>query len=301
VFRRLSTLRRYRDGLLQLVRSPGGRPPKPEVQPPEAPPGWSVGPPDFVGVGSARSGTTWWDELIHAHPDVVRAPGVPKEVHYFDRFWGGTFGDGDVARYRRFFPRPRGKVAGEWTPGYALDFWTPPLLRRAAPDARLLILLRDPVERFRSGLTLTENRLTLNWTPRASANGGFQRGVYADQLLRVWAAFPREQVLVLQFEQCVRDPRSQLRRTFNFLGLDEAAADGIDVARRVNETRVRKVPMSDWQRQLLVERYTPENARLAELVPDLDLSLWQPVPGLRPPSGDPFAAEAHTTSAGAAA
>jgi hypothetical protein len=73
------------------------------------------------------------------------------------------------------------------------------------------------------------------------------------------------------------------------------------VARRVNETRVRKVPMSDWQRQLLVERYTPENARLAELVPDLDLSLWQPVPGLRPPSGDPFAAEAHTTSAGAAA
>jgi hypothetical protein len=275
VSRRLSTLQRYREGLLELVRSGRGRPPKPENQPPEPPAGWLAAPPDFVGVGSARSGTTWWDELIHAHPDVVRAPGVPKEIHFFDRFWEGAFDDADADRYRRFFPRPAGKRAGEWTPGYALDFWTPRLLRRAAPEARLLVLLRDPVERFRSGLTLTENRLTLNWTPRASANGGFQRGVYADQLLRLWAAFPREQVLVLQFEQCVRDPRSQLRRTFAFLGLDEAPADNIDVERRVNETRVRKVPMSDWQRRLLVERYAPENARLGALVPDLDLSLWQ--------------------------
>jgi hypothetical protein len=297
----LSTLRRYRDGVLQLARSRRGRPPRPEAQPPEAPPGWSVGPPDFVGVGSARSGTTWWDELIHAHPDVVRAPGVPKEVHYFDRFWEGAFEGADADRYHRFFPRPAGKRAGEWTPGYALDFWTPPLLRRAAPDARLLILLRDPVERFRSGLTLTENRMTLNWTPRASANGGFQRGVYADQLQRIWAAFPREQVLVLQFEQCVRDPRGQLRRTFAFLGLDEAAADVIDVERKVNETKVRKVTMSDWQRRLLVERYAPENARLAELVPELDLSLWQSTPGDGPRSGDPSATEARTASAGARA
>jgi hypothetical protein len=282
VSRRLSTLQRYREGLLELVRSGRGRAPKPENQPPEPPAGWSAAPPDFVGVGSARSGTTWWDELIHAHPDVVRAAGVPKEIHFFDRFWDGAFDDADADRYARFFPRPPGRQAGEWTPGYALDFWTPQLLRRAAPAAKLLILLRDPVERFRSGLTLTENRLTLKWTPRASANGGFQRGVYADQLLRVWATFAREQVLVLQFEQCLREPRDQLRRTFAFLGLDAGAVAGIDVERRVNETKVRKVPMSDWQRRLLVERYAPENARLADLVPELDLSLWQSSAGGRP-------------------
>lgn len=272
---RLITLGRYRDGIQQLLRSSRRRPQKPEIDPPETPAGWSIGPPDFVGVASARSGTTWWDELINAHPDVVRAPGVPKELHFFDRFWDGAFEETDAARYHRFFPRPSGRRAGEWTPGYAIDYWTPPLLRRAAPEAKLLVLLRDPVERFRSGLTLTENRLTLHRAPRASANGGFQRGVYADQLLRAWAAFPREQVLVLQFEQCVRDPRGQLRRTFAFLGLDEAAAGGIDVERRVNETTVPKVPLSDWQRRILVERYAPENARLAALVPDLDLSLWQ--------------------------
>ena len=50
-------------------------------QPPVAPAGWVVGPPDYVGVGTARAGTTWWDRLISAHPRVSRPPGTPKEVH----------------------------------------------------------------------------------------------------------------------------------------------------------------------------------------------------------------------------
>ena len=95
-----------------------------------------------------------------------------------------------------------------------LDAWTPRLLRRAAPDARLLVLVRDPVERFRSGRTLAENRLTVGSTARAAANAAFGRGLYADQLLRLWRVFPREQVLVLQYERCVADARSELRRTF---------------------------------------------------------------------------------------
>ena len=101
-----------------------------------------------------------------------------------------------------------------------LDAWTPALLREAAPEARLLVLLRDPVERFRSGRTLAENRLTVGSTARAAANAAFNRGLYADQLLRLWRAFPREQVLVLQYERCVADARAQLARTFVFLGLE---------------------------------------------------------------------------------
>ena len=156
-----------------------------------------------------------------------------------------------------------------------LDPWTPPLLRRAAPDAMLLVLLRDPVERFRSGRTLAENRLTVGSSTRAAANAGFQRGVYADQLLRLWRAFPREQVLVLQFERCVRDPAGELRRTFAFLGLAPDATATIDVARVINESAGPKVDLSIEQRDTLVARYAPENRRLAALLgDDLDLSLW---------------------------
>lgn len=269
---------RERRGVRQIVggmlRSAGGRRlERARNEPP--PPGTSAGPPDFVGVGTARSGTTWWDSLIHAHPQVFRAPGVPKEVHYFDRFWDGDFDGAAAARYHDFFPRRQGQLAGEWTPGYMLQFWTPRLIVLAAPQTRLLVLLRDPVERFRSGLTLTENRLSIGWNARAAVGGGYARGLYADQLLRLWQVFPREQVLVLQYERCVRDPVGELRRTFSFIGLDPEPAARLAVERRVNESRGEKVPLSDAQRAILRTRYAPENQRLAALVPELDLNLWQ--------------------------
>ena len=244
---------------------------------PSAPPtpvGWEVGPPDFVGVGTARSGTTWWDGLIASHPDVARAPGVPKEVHYFDDRWADDLDDAAIAAYHAYFAHPAGKRAGEWTPGYMLDAWTPRLLRRAAPDARLLVLVRDPVERFRSGRTLAENRFTVGSTARAAANAAFGRGLYADQLLRLWRAFPREQVLVLQYERCVADTLAELRRTFAFLGLDPGAAGGIAVGVRVNASQGPKAALTAWQEDVLARRYAPENERLAALVPDLDLALW---------------------------
>jgi hypothetical protein len=241
---------------------------------PTPPAGWTVGPPDFIGVGTARSGTTWWDGLITAHPDVARAPGVPKEVHYFDDRWADDLDDAAIAAYHAYFARPAGSRAGEWTPGYMLDAWTPRLLRRAAPDARLLVLVRDPVERFRSGRTLAESRFTVGSTARAAANAAFGRGLYADQLLRLWRSFPREQVLVLQYERCVADPRPELRRTFTFLGLDAGAADGVGIDARVNASPGPKIGLSPWQEDVLARRYAPENERLAALVPDLDLALW---------------------------
>jgi hypothetical protein len=226
-------------------------------------------------VGTARSGTTWWDSLVNAHPRVSRPLATPKEIHYFDGLWDRPLGKSDIDRYHSFFARPEGHLSGEWTPGYMLDAWTPKLLARAAPGARLLVLLRDPVERFRSGRTLAENRFTVGSTARAAANAAFNRGLYADQLLRLWAAFPREQVLVLQYERCVADPASELRRTYAFIGLDPVIPEGLDLSGRVNESRGPKVTLSAWQEDQLVRRYAPENERLATLLPDLDLSLWR--------------------------
>ncbi len=172
-----------------------------------------------MGVGTARSGTGWWDSLINQHPRVFRHAGTPAAVHFFDGLWAGGLRAADIERYHALFARPAGTISGEWTPGYMLDAWTPALLRQAAPEARLLVLLRDPVERFRSGITLAESHATVGSTARAAANAAFSRGLYADQLLRLWRAFPREQVLVLQYERCVADALAQLSRTFAFLGL----------------------------------------------------------------------------------
>ena len=80
---------------------------------------------------------------------------------------------------------------------------------------------------------------------------------------------------MLQYERCVAEPRRQLERTYAFLGLSPEFPDELALAERVNPSRGPKVTLSAWQEEQLVRRYAPENARLAALLPDLDLSLWR--------------------------
>ena len=241
--------------------------------PPAPPAGWSTGPPDFVGLGAQKAGTSWWNRLIHAHPDVHVAGGQPKELHYFDRSWEVPFGAQEAERYQRYFPRPEGGMAGEWTPGYLIDFWTPELLAMAAPDARILILLRDPLDRFRSGLT---HQLATSRKPLTDRDmqGAFQRGLYAPQLRRVQAAFPTEQVFVGQYEACRADPAARIADTFAFLGLTPHELKRSTIEGEVNPTTREKYTPSASFRDSLVAGYGPDIEQLAHLVPGLDLTLW---------------------------
>ena len=120
---------------------------------PECPEGWSTGAPDFVIFGAQKSGTTWWFRLIEQHPGVVQPGNQRPELHFFDRLWAEWPDDEAVARYHRYFPRPAGKIIGEKTPEYLSCPWAPPMVRQAAPDARAIVLLRDPVERYVSGMS----------------------------------------------------------------------------------------------------------------------------------------------------
>jgi diadenosine tetraphosphatase ApaH/serine/threonine PP2A family protein phosphatase len=114
---------------------------------------WSIGPPDFVGVGAQKSGTSWWYRNLLAHPEVFRPKLGMKELYFFRELAFRELTERDVDRYHRLFPRPRGTITGEWTPAYMAEVWTPVLLERAAPDVRVLAILRDPVERYRSAVT----------------------------------------------------------------------------------------------------------------------------------------------------
>src|ERR687897_2841254 len=116
------------------------------------PPGTRIGPPDFIGVGTQRSGTTWWFMSLLEHPG-IRAPRYGnKELHYLSLFASREMNDQDIERYHFKFPRTAGELVGEWTPRYMHDFWVPRLIPRAAPGAKLLVMFRDPIERFRSGV-----------------------------------------------------------------------------------------------------------------------------------------------------
>lgn len=241
------------------------------LRPPEPGPGERIGAPDFVGVGTQKSGTTWWYLVIATHPGVHDVKAANKERHFFGRYFDAPFTNDDVLSYHRWFPRPDDRLVGEWTPGYMHQQWVPRLLAEAAPDAKLLVLLRDPIERYRSGLT--------HYAARGShleshlAIEAVARGMYAQQLRWLTHSFPTEQILVLQYEACRNDPLTASRRTFEFLGVDpEQETAGI--ASEVNATRVEKIVVPDHLRRTLQELYQPEIEDLLTLVPEIDLDLW---------------------------
>ena len=94
--------------------------------PPQARDGEIVGPPDFVGIGVQKAGTTWWFDAICAHPDVFSRADIHKERHFFGRYAVRPFGPADCSLYHGWFPRPPDSLTGEWTPDYIHCPWVPP-------------------------------------------------------------------------------------------------------------------------------------------------------------------------------
>lgn len=224
-------------------------PPQP---PPDVPPGWELLPPDFVGVGTMKSGTSWWWSILASHPDVASprgsssATGPPgilnvrpygsKEVHFFDHY--GRVENVDPVLYYRYFPRPFGSITGEWTPRYMYDFWTPPMLRMVAPNTKLLVLLRDPLERFNSALAHH-----LKWgddLDAISMDHQFRRGLYWQQMQTLMTYFDRDQgaspaVRVVRYR---RRARSQAHvRVFRYRSGQMEALAGVDPPRRAQASQ----------------------------------------------------------------
>ncbi len=234
---------------------------------------WRTGPPDFIGVGAQRSGTTWWFRNLRTHPG-IRAPRArKKELHFFDRFCVKPMTDEDIERYHRLMPRKRRQIAGEWTPRYMSDVWVPPLLKRAAPEAKLLVMLRDPIERLRSGLP---HRLSMGRMPMMDrlTYDAIQRGRYGTQVRRLLHWYDRDQVIFLQYEQCVRDPIEHYGRTLRFLGADDSfVPEDMRKPRGVSRESA-KEPMLDHFLAGAKATLDPEVELLGELLPDFEIDLW---------------------------
>ena len=235
--------------------------------------GVRTGPPDFIGVGTQRSGTTWMQRLLIDHPRIVMPGDRRKEQHFFDWFGKTPMTDADIARYHAGFPRGPDQVAGDWTPRYMRDVWTPRLIPRAAPDAKILVIFRDPVERYRSGVLHTLARRG----GRAAtylATDAVERGRYALQLKRVFDYVDRSQVLILQFERGLAEPLEQYHRTLEFIGLPPEHVPTDLTRTRGTPQSAKKEPFWDDFKQALVRELEPDVAELKELAPEIDLELW---------------------------
>jgi Sulfotransferase family len=251
-----------------------------------------MSPPDFVGVGALGSGNGWWLSLLLAHPEIEPPAGKRRALHFFDRFCSREMTDADVAAYHARFPRRPGAISGEWTGRYMFDGWTPPLLKRATPEAKLLVMLSDPIERYRA--VFTQRAASVDEDPRLFMTDVVDRRSFGAQLARLHRFYDPGQILVLQFERCRRDPRGQYRRTLEFLGVHDTAfapkrLGGSSASRllarvlprRVGERisgrpLVERTPAPLWPdlEAALHTALDPDVAALQRLVPELDMSLW---------------------------
>ena len=243
---------------------------KPPTEAPEVPDGWQIGPPDFVGVGCQRAGTTWSFRMLSNHPRVQ--PPLPpgkKELHYLERFFSGQMRPEQVQGYYERLPRPPGHLAGEWTPGYIGSPAVPRLLAQIAPSAKTLVMVRDPLERFRSAIAYASR----DGKSTVGAGAQAMRSLYLMQLRRLLRHVPRERVLVLQYERCHAQPEDELRRTWAYLGLDPAEAEMPEFSEQVGH-QISRVPLEPGLEEDLLAFWADDIVALGRELPEVDLALW---------------------------
>ena len=196
--------------------------------------------PAFIGLGTQKGGTTSLQRLLADHPSVFLPP--VKEVQFFSLHHGRG-----VAWYAHHFAAAGAhQCCGDITPYYLFHPAAPQRLQALLPSARLVLLLRDPVERALSGL-FHSIRLGLESLPPEQAlaaeagrlagaeeqllagladhyshqvHSYLSRSRYEQQLARYEALFPAEQLLILRSEDFFSDPGPLWRQLLAFLELE---------------------------------------------------------------------------------
>ena len=243
--------------------------------------------PDFIIIGAARSGTTYLLGQLNAHPNVLEGP---RETHFFDSH-RHTYG---LSWYRLRFPANKARrqahadglhpvLTGESSPSYLSHPNAPARVARGVPEARLLVLLREPAARAAShwAWCLRQCGETRSFRAAVEAEIGppgdragiripagkrvndplvVRRGIYQPQLERWQRHFPREQLLVIQSERWFRDPPGVMAEVCDFLGLPRQ-----ETLPRV--MRNRNKPHEPYDPEVLArlrEFYRPYNDELKE-------------------------------------
>ncbi len=229
--------------------------------------------PAWLGIGAQRSGTTWFTELMCQHPEVGLGSNGKKEQHLLHKVGDGSR---EPAEYLDLFPAD-GIRRGEWTPQYLRHSSAPPIAARLLdPGAPVLVLLRDPVERFLSAMRLNATRGTSPWPYPVPITVQTWSGFYADQL-DMWAHFVgRERMVVMVYEQIRRDPQAAVDAVWRGLGLEPVPLQEVGRPSR-SSSKAAWEPPEGLEESLRV-LYGPQLGRLREGW-GLDLSDWRSVAG----------------------
>lgn len=177
--------------------------------------------PTYVGIGAQKCASTWLHRILAEHPE-VSVPQV-KEVDFFSFHY-----DHGYQWYERCFQSDKpARARGEISPSYFAEPAVPARVAHYLPDAKVLLSLRDPVERALSNHRhevrvghLTGADLSFE-TGLANNPMYVEQGLYATHLKNWLRHFARANILVVLMEDIESDPLAVSKTVYGFLGVDD--------------------------------------------------------------------------------
>lgn len=195
--------------------------------------------PNFLIIGAAKCATRWMCRCLTEHPQVF----IPvDEPFHFCRNYDPA--DPLPAWYRRLFePAGDKPVIGENSNTYISHRMVPARLHGALPEAKLIVVMRNPIDRAYSDYGMHLRRggisrdLGLYLDPDRAINNDFlEKGFYLEQIERFMKFYPRQRFCVVLYDDLRRDPLSVYRTLFGFLGVDPSF-EPASLERKVNTAK----------------------------------------------------------------
>lgn len=225
--------------------------------------------PTFVVVGAMKAGTTSLYHYLRAHPNVFM-PRV-KELDFF--IAEGTWERGLRWYERRFASAPEGAVAlGEASTNYTKypQFpGVPERMARVVGDARLIYVIRDPIDRI---LSHYRHRVAVGSERRPFEDAVFGDHTYVDtsryamQAKRYLRFFPRERLLIVTSEALKSDRATAIERVYRFIGVDPSFTASVHQHEFYRTAaRMRHSPVT-WRLRTTIKRHFPAAREAKEFV-----------------------------------
>lgn len=193
---------------------------------------------DFIEIGAKKSATTWIFNCLTDHPEICEPD--TKEMHFFDQPFRYNQG---IAEYESYFDQCSSKtIKGEFTPDYLYYEKVPKRIHKHFPDVKLIVCLRDPVERAFSHYSF-EKRVKGKTSIYDSFEEAVNKddflvgmGYYYKQLKRYYDLFPEENILVLFYEDLKEPPEEFIQKVYRFVGAEPSDFITSSVDEKANPT-----------------------------------------------------------------
>ncbi|MFB6182324.1 MAG: sulfotransferase domain-containing protein [Candidatus Magasanikbacteria bacterium] len=187
---------------------------------------------DFIGIGAQKCATTWMYECLKEHPQICMSK--PKEVNFFNQKYAFSEETEDnwvkgMDWYKKHFRHCSSEenIRGEFSVNYLYDSKAPKRIKEKFPNIKLIVCLRDPVERAISQYSHCISKYKhfvkkySNFKEAVKDIDEFiERGLYFEQLKRYFNFFNEEQILVLFYDDIQKNPVNFIQKIYKFLSVD---------------------------------------------------------------------------------